>query len=174
MQNIIPAIRRLIKMPFSPRPLPDTQGDSGSTRVGESLPELESSRFSAQKLTRVSGAKLRGRDHLPALRSDWDESPFLRMPKASHRCHESPVLRMGKILSCDWLAGRVEAHRRSPRLGRLPALSATRSLPRRLDWTPPGSRSSAVKFNGERGVSRVRHKSNAMSVRRTRIGPKLI
>uniref|UniRef100_A0ACB8E749 Uncharacterized protein n=1 Tax=Sphaerodactylus townsendi TaxID=933632 RepID=A0ACB8E749_9SAUR len=135
--------------------------------LAEPLPELESSRFSAQKLTRVSGAELRGRDHLPALRSDWDESPFLRMPKASRRHrHKSPVLRMGKILSCDWLAGRVEVTEIPHSAGF--GLSATRV--RQSTRLP----SRARKFNGERGVSRVRHESDATSVRRTRIGPKSI
>uniref|UniRef100_A0ACB8FG85 Uncharacterized protein n=1 Tax=Sphaerodactylus townsendi TaxID=933632 RepID=A0ACB8FG85_9SAUR len=120
-------------------PLLDTRDDSGSTRVGGIVPQFESSRSSAQKLTQVSGAELRGRDHLPALRSDWDESA------QSFSCrHESPVLRMGKILSCDWLAGRVESTEIPHSVGF--GSSATRV---RQSTRPP---SRAQKFNDERGI----------------------
>uniref|UniRef100_A0ACB8E9F7 Uncharacterized protein n=1 Tax=Sphaerodactylus townsendi TaxID=933632 RepID=A0ACB8E9F7_9SAUR len=65
------------------------------------------------------------------------------MLKASHRRHESPVLRMGKILSCDWLAGRVEATEIPHSAGF--SLSATQV--RQLTQLP----SRAQKFNGEGG-----------------------
>uniref|UniRef100_A0ACB8FJJ4 Uncharacterized protein n=1 Tax=Sphaerodactylus townsendi TaxID=933632 RepID=A0ACB8FJJ4_9SAUR len=94
------------------------------------------------------------------------ESPVLRMPKAFRRRHESPVLCMGEILSCDWLDGRVE-------LTEIPHSAGFSSSATRVrQSTRPPSR--ARKFNSERGVSRVRHESDASSVRRTRVGLKSI